>query len=79
MSLFDVMGAQQSAPARMNPMQMLSQLRQNPVGVLKQAGLNIPAGMSNPQQILNHLLQSGQVPQARYQQAMQMMSRMGRR
>lgn len=79
MSLYDVMGAPQSAPARTNPMQMLSQLRQNPVGVLKQAGLNIPAGMNNPQQILNHLLQSGQVPQARYQQAMQMMSRMGRR
>jgi hypothetical protein len=57
---------------------MLSQLRQNPASVLKQAGLNIPAGMNNPQQIINHLLQSGQVPQSRYQQAMQMMSKMRR-
>lgn len=74
MSLYDQLSGQMSR----NPMQMLSQLRQNPAAVLKQAGLNIPAGMNNPQQILNHLLQSGQVPQSRYQQAMQMMSRMRR-
>ncbi len=70
MSLFDLMGQQQR-----NPMQMLAQLRQNPSSVLQQAGLNIPAGMNNPQQILNHLLQSGQVTPARYQQALQMMRR----
>lgn len=73
MSLYDQLSGPQ------NPMQTLAQLRQNPAAVLKQAGLNIPAGMNNPQQILNHLLQTGQVPQTKYQQAMQMMSRMGRR
>lgn len=62
----------------MNPMQMLSQLRSDPVGFLRQAGLNIPDGMNNPNQIIQHLLQSGQVPQARYQQAMQMMQGMKR-
>lgn len=80
MSIFDQLG--QNAPTtrqNMNPMQMMNQLRQNPAAVLKQAGLNIPDGMTNPQQIVNHLLQSGQVPQARYQQAMQMMGRFGRR
>lgn len=83
MGLFDQLG--QQAPAQgaqrpqMNPMQMVQQLRQNPSAVLKQAGMSIPAGMSDPQQIINHLLQSGQIPQGRYQAAMQMMSRMGRR
>lgn len=76
MSLFEQLG-QQPAPA--NPMQMVQQLRADPVGYLKRAGLNIPDGMTNPQQIIQHLMQSGQVPANRYQAAMQMMQRMGRR
>lgn len=67
MSLFDQLGQQQ------NPMQMLQQIRQNPAAILQRAGLNIPAGMTDPQQIIQHLMQSGQVSQQRYQQAMQMM------
>ena len=61
-----------------NPMQMLQALRNDPVGLLRGRGLNIPDGMTNPQQIINHLLQSGQVPQGRYQQALQMMLGMKR-
>ena len=77
MSLFDQLGQQ---PARnMNPMQVLSQLRSDPIGVLKQMGMTIPAGMNDPRQILNHLLQSGQVGNGRYQAAMQMLQSMGRR
>ena len=72
MSIYDQLGGH----APMNPMQMLSQIKQNPSAILRQAGLNIPQGMNNPQQILQHLLQTGQVPQSRYQQAMQIMSRM---
>lgn len=71
MSLFDQIGGQQ-----MNPMQMLGQLRSNPAAVLQQAGLNIPAGVTNPQQIVQHLIQSGQVGQGRLMQAQQMASRM---
>lgn len=67
MGLFDQLGQQQ------NPMQMLQQIRQNPAAILQRAGLNIPAGMTDPQQIIQHLMQSGQVSQQRYQQAMQMM------
>lgn len=67
MGLFDQLGQQN------NPMQMLQQIRQNPAAILQRAGLNIPAGMSDPQQIIQHLMQSGQVSQQRYQQAMQMM------
>ena len=59
----------------MNPMQMMNQLRSNPSAVLKQRGLNVPMGMNNPQQIVQHLIQSGQVPNARLQQIMQMMGR----
>lgn len=77
MSIFDSLGGQQKQ--QITPQQALQQLRENPAGVLKQAGLSVPDGMSNPQQIIQHLLQSGQVPQARYQQAMQMMGRMAHR
>lgn len=77
MSMFDQLGKSQT-PQQMNPMQMLAQLRSNPVGFLRSRGLNIPDGMNNPNQIIQHLLQSGQVPQARYQQAMQMMQGMKR-
>lgn len=59
----------------MNPQQMLAQIKSNPAAVLKQRGLNIPDGMNNPQQIIQHLVSSGQVPQSRYMQAMQMMGR----
>lgn len=68
MSIFNQLGQQ-------NPMQMMQQLRQDPVGMLQRAGLNVPAGMTDPQQIINHLMQSGQVSQQRYQQALQMMRR----
>lgn len=55
---------------RPTPMEMLQQLRQNPSAVLKQAGYNVPENMTNPQQILNHLLQSGQVTNARLNELM---------
>ena len=76
MSLFDNLGGAQ--PQQMNPMQMVQQLKQNPSQMLSQAHLNVPQNMmNNPQQIVNHLVQSGQVPQQRLQAAMQMMQRMG--
>ena len=74
MSIYDQLGQR----PQMNPMQMLSQIKQNPAAVLKQAGLNIPQGMNNPQQIIQHLLQTGQVGNGRYQQALQMISQMRR-
>ena len=78
MSLFDSLGKGKPQQAqKMTPQQAMEQLRSDPSGVLKGVGLNIPAGMNNPQQIVQHLMQSGQVPQNRFAQAMQMM--MGRR
>lgn len=70
---------QQQAP-QVAAQQAMAQLRSNPAGVLGQIGLNIPADMTDPQQIVQHLMQSGQVPQGRFAQAMQMMGQMtGRR
>ena len=80
MSLFDSLGvgnATTTAPT--NPIQMLSQLKGNPAQMLKQAGYNIPANMNNPQEIINHLLNSGQVNNSRLNMAQQMARQFGRR
>ena len=57
---------------------------QNPkeqaLNLLKQQGINIPQGMeNNPQGIIQHLMQSGKVPQNRLNLAQQLMQRMFRK
>ena len=69
MSLFGSLGSSG------NPLSMLQQLKQNPAEMLRQAGFNVPPNVTNPQQIVNHLLQSGQVSNAKLAQAQQMMQR----
>lgn len=76
MSLYESIGSQPKQP---NFQQALSQLRGNPAETLKAAGLNIPDGMSDPQQIVNYLLQSGQVSNPRLQMARRMMGMFARR
>ena len=56
------MPGQTQAP---NLPQMLEQIRKNPSGVLSQVGYQIPGGMSNPNEILHYLLQSGQISNGR--------------
>lgn len=61
-----------------------AQVQQNPrdaaMSLMKQHGIQIPEGMeNNPSAILNHLMQSGAVPQQRLQMAQQVMQRMFRR
>lgn len=63
---------------RMNPMQMLQQLQQNPVQFLKQAGLNIPDNLNSPNDIIQHLMNSGQVSQEAYNRARQMAAQLRR-
>ena len=58
---------------------MLQQLKSNPASTLKQAGLGIPVDMNNPGQIINYLLSSGQVNNARLQMAQRMMGMFGKR
>ena len=61
-----------------NPMSLIQQLRQNPMAVLSKAGMNIPQGLNDPNAIIQHLLNTGQVSQDRYNRVMQMVSQMKR-
>lgn len=61
--LFNMMG---------NPLTVLSQLRSNPLGLLRQCGFNVPQNINDPNAIIQHLMNSGQVSQAQYEQARQM-------
>ena len=56
----------------MSPMQMVQQLRSNPMQFIRQAGFNIPQNLSDPNAIIQHLMNSGQISQQRYEQARQM-------
>lgn len=58
-------------------MQMLGQLKQNPLALLQRAGFNIPANINGPQQILQHLTQTGQINQNQLNQAQQMAQMFG--
>lgn len=69
-------GQNQPNQQQMNPMQAVNQLKQNPASFLKQAGYNIPENANNPNEIIQHLLQSGQVPQNRLQSAQQRLMQM---
>ena len=52
---------------------MLQQLKQNPLQFLMQRRLNLPQGIptNDPQAILNHLVQTGQVSQQQINAAYQ--------
>lgn len=73
--LYQSFGSQpmQAAPAQQNP-------RDAAMSLLKQQGIQIPQGMeNNPSAILNHLMQSGRIPQGRLNMAQQMLSKLFRR
>lgn len=54
-----------------NLMQMVQMFKSNPIGMISQR-YNIPQGMNQPQDIIQHLLNTGQVTQEQVNQAMQM-------
>lgn len=54
-----------------NIMSLLSQLQSNPMQILSQR-FNLPSNLNNPQEIIQHLLNSGQISQDQVNQAMQM-------
>ena len=63
----------------MNMMQMLQQFRRNPMQMLMQRRMNVPQTMANdPNAILNHLLQTGQVSQDAVNRAYQQVSQFRR-
>ena len=70
--LFGLLGGNGMPGPLGNMMQMLGQLKQNPLGLLQRAGYNIPANLNDPQQIIRHLTQTGQINQTQLNQAQQM-------
>lgn len=55
-----------------NPLNMVHEIKNNPAQFLATRGVNIPNGMNNPNDILNHLMSTGKVSQGRYNQAVSM-------
>lgn len=55
--------------------QEIGSIKANPSGYLSRYGFNIPDGMTDPRQITQHLLQTGQVGGNRLQQVMRMLGR----
>lgn len=75
MSLFNMLGNNQ--PAAGTQRQAIDRLKSDPVGELGRAGLRIPAGMSDPREIVGHLLQTGQVGGAKAQMIQAMQRQLG--
>jgi len=64
MSLFKQLGnAPQQSAQQINNAQAMQELRANPSTYLKKMGLSIPDGMTDPRQITQYLINSGQVTQ----------------
>jgi len=71
--LFNALGGNQP-----NMMQMLQQLKSNPMQFLAKSKFNIPQNMMNdPNAIINHLVSSGQVSQEAYNRAYNMARQFG--
>ena len=63
-----------------NGKQQPQDARSQALNLMKQQGISVPEGMeNNPQGIIQHLMQSGRIPQGRINMAQQMMQRMFRR
>lgn len=73
MSLFDSLGGQQP-----NQQQALDEIKRDPHGVIKRMGLTVPDEMTDPLQMADYLISSGQVGGPRAQMARQLMERMGK-
>lgn len=76
MSIFDSLGGQQNVQP--NQQQTLDEIKRDPHGMIKRMGLTIPEDMTDPLQMANYLITSGQVGGPRAQMARQLMARMGR-
>ena len=73
MSLFDKLNGQPAAGQQPS----MQDLQKDPIGMARQAGYNIPRNLAgNPQAMVQHLIQTGQVGGPKLQQAMQMIRQM---
>lgn len=65
----DMMGQQP------NMMQALQNLKQNPIQFIAQRRFNVPQEIANnPNAIISHLMNTGQISQQKYDKVMQMLS-----
>ena len=57
----------------------LQQIQRDPIGMARQAGYNIPENLAgNPQAMVQHLIQSGQVSNPMLQRIMPMIRNLGK-
>ena len=71
--LYNSIGKDSNVPANQDP-------RSAAMNRMKEMGINVPEGMeNNPQAIIQHVMQSGKVPNNRLSMAQQVMQRMFRR
>lgn len=78
MSIFEKLHQQGQQQKQISPDEMrteIGRIQADPGAYLQQRGFTIPQGMTDPRQITQHLLQSGQVGQGRLQQVMKMLGR----
>lgn len=68
MSLFD----------KVNGQMTIQQIQNDPIGIAKQRGYDIPPSLSgNPQAMVQHLIQTGQVTNPMLQKILPLMQRLG--
>lgn len=61
-----------------NPFQLLNQLQQNPIQFVLQRGFKLPQNVgNNPNDIIQHLMNTGQVSQQQYDAAMNQAKQFG--
>ena len=76
MSIMDRIGQQgQAQPAQDDIKDEMGKIQQNPCEYLRQKGFDVPEGMTDPRQITQHLLRSGQVGNQRLQMVMRMLGK----
>ena len=78
MSIFEKLhqqGQQQKQISQDDMRTEIGRIQADPGSYLQQRGFTIPQGMTDPRQITQHLLQSGQIGSGRLQQVMRMLGR----
>ena len=68
-----------SAMNNSNPMAMMAQFRSDPLGFLRKAGYNVPNNINDPNAIIQHLMNTGQVSQQQMNNAHLFAQRFGMR
>lgn len=58
-----------------DPRQGYQQMMQDPAGFFAPLGVNIPSGMTDPQEIISYLQSSGQIPNNVFNGAMRLFNR----